>query len=195
MPRPPSAAPNGLRDTARASAYVRAPGIAPGARTDRETQTVRAIDALRRVVRVLRLAAARAEADTGLSAAQLFVLQQVAAAPGQWITALAERTMTDRTSVAAAVDGLATRGLVRRTPSDADRRRVEIYATDAGRALLATAPHAPTQRVLDGLDALTPADLRRVSVGLTRLVEAMGITDAPAPMLFDDEAACDERRA
>ncbi len=173
--------------TTRASPR-RSRGIALAARDDHDVEVLRALDALRRVVRALRLAAARAEADTGLSAAQLFVLQQVVAAPGQWLTALAARTLTDRTSVAAAVDRLVARDLVRRVPSAVDRRRVEIHATDAGRAVLSRAPHPPTQRVLDGLEALAPADLSRLAVGLDRLVAAMGLTDAPAPMLFDDEA-------
>ena len=56
--------------------------------------TAQVLGALRRVVRALRLAAAGAEAEGGVSAAQLFVLEQVAAAPGQWLTALAARTLT-----------------------------------------------------------------------------------------------------
>ena len=145
-----------------------------------------ALDALRRIVRELRLAAAGGERDTGLSAAQLFVLQQVAAAPGLSLTELATRTLTDRTSVAAVVDRLLARALVERRVGTGDRRRSEIFATRAGTRLLDGAPHAPTRRVLDGMAAMREADLRRLARGLGALARAMGVADEPARMLFDD---------
>ena len=145
-----------------------------------------ALDALRRVVRELRRAAAGGERDTGLSAAQLFVLQQVAATPGLSLTELAARTLTDRTSVAAVVDRLLARALVERRVGAGDRRRWEIFATRAGARLLAGAPHAPTRRVLDGMAAMREPDLRRLAHGLGALARAMGVADQPARMLFDD---------
>ena len=147
-----------------------------------------ALDALRRIVRELRLAAAGGERETGLSAAQLFVLQQVAAAPGLSLTELAARTLTDRTSVAAVVDRLLARALVERRVGAGDRRRSEILATRAGARLLDGASHAPTRRVLDGMAAMREADLRRLARGLGALARAMGVANEPARMLFDDDA-------
>jgi DNA-binding MarR family transcriptional regulator len=169
---------------------ARAPRPADG--TDREAVAAAALDSIRRVVRALRVAAGRVEEATGLSAAQLFVLQQVAAAPGLSLTALAERTLTDRTSVAAVVERLHARGLVERARAAADRRRVEIRPTRRGARLLARAPHAPTQRVLDAMAALDDRELRRLAAGLAGLTRAMGLADEPARMLFEDG---DERAA
>jgi hypothetical protein len=67
-----------------------------------------ALDALRRVVRALRLAASDAERVSGLTSAQLFVLARVASLPGQSLSELAQHTMTDRTSVARDLRALAT---------------------------------------------------------------------------------------
>lgn len=162
-------------------------GAAPRRRAaGRSADVAAALDALRRVVRELRLAAGSAATETGLSAAQLFVLQAVAAEPGASLTELAERTLTDRTSVAAVVERLAERGLVARARAAADRRRVEIRLTRAGERVLARAPHAPTRRVLDALDALPDRELRRLAAGLVDLTRAMGIAEAPAALLFDD---------
>ena len=146
------------------------------------------LDALRRIVRELRLANSGVEKVTGLSAAQLYVLQQVAAAPGASLSELAARTLTDRTSVAAVVDRLLARDLVERRRSTTDRRRVEILPTDAGRAVLSRAPHPPTRRLLTGLEALDDKQLRRLAISLTRLVHAMGLADEPAVMLFEDDS-------
>ena len=145
------------------------------------------LDALRRIVRELRLANSGVERHTGLSAAQMYVLAQVAAAPGASLSELAARTMTDRTSVAAVVDRLLARELVQRRRSATDRRRVEILPTAAGEEVLARAPHPPTRRLLDGLEALDDRQLRRLAVSLTRLVQGMGLADAPAVMMFEDD--------
>ncbi len=150
--------------------------------------TTAALDALRRIVRVLRLSSRSVEERTGLRAGQLFTLQLIAAAPGQSLTELARRTITDRTSVAGMVDRLEARGLVERRAGATDRRRTEIFATPQGRRVVARAPLAPTQQVLDGMAAMEPAELRVLARTLGALVTAMGIADEPAPMLFEDAA-------
>ena len=155
----------------------------------RARATTASLDALRRIVRELRLANSGTEKTTGLSAAQLYVLAQVASAPGASLSELAARTLTDRTSVAAVVDRLLSRGLVERRRSASDRRRVEILLTEGGQALLSRAPHPPTRRLLEGLEALDDKQLRRLAVSLTRLVQAMGLADQPAFMLFEDDPA------
>lgn len=165
----------------------------PSAAAQRREQTAAALDAMRRVVRALRVAAGSSEAATGLSSAQLFVLQAVQAEPGRSLTEIAARTMTDRTSVAAVVDRLAERGLVERRRSTLDRRRVEIVATRAAHAVLERAPHAPTRRLLDGLDTLDDRNLRRLAAGLAELAQAMGLDGEPATMLFEDGPATSAR--
>jgi DNA-binding MarR family transcriptional regulator len=188
-PRSPAPRAVPARTASRPSAD-RAPTRAPARdrARDRHRDTADALDSLRRVVRALRVAAASGESATGLSAAQLFVLQVVHAEPGLSLTEVAARTLTDRTSVAAAVERLAARGLVERRRGEADRRRVALVPTPAARRVLAAAPHPPTRRVLDGLAAVDDRTLRRIALGLTALVRAMGLDAEPAPMLFDDGA-------
>ena len=160
--------------------------VRPRGRADAATAS---LDALRRIVRALRVANVGIEKLTGLSAAQLFVLEQVAAAPRASLSELAARTLTDRTSVAAVVDRLAARGLVERPRSDVDRRRVEIAPTAAGLAVLAEAPHPPTRQILVGLERLDERELQRLAASLSSLVRAMGLAEGPAPMLFEDDPA------
>ena len=180
MPRRPAAGRPAKRPTRR-----RVAAASDGASSPRHDAGA-ALDALRRIVRVLRVSARGVEARTGLRAAQLFTLQLVAASPGISITELARRTMTDRTSAASMVDRLLARGLVERREGVVDRRRTEIFVTARGAAVLARAPRAPTQRVLDGMAAMRARDLRQLARMLRALVGAMGIADEPAPMLFED---------
>ena len=170
---------------------MRDPSAGPRGRT---ADTTAALDALRRITRALRVAAGGVEKSTGLSAAQLFVLEQVAAAPNSSLSELAARTMTDRTSVAAVVDRLLARALVERHRSTIDRRRVEIAPTAEGLAVLDRAPHPPTRRVLDGMLAMRERDLRQLARSLSALATAMRLDDGPAPMLFDDARAAAPRR-
>lgn len=152
----------------------------------RDADIAGALDALRRIVRALRLAAAGVEKTTGLSAAQLYVLERVAQTPGSSLTELAERTLTDRTSVAAVVERLAARGLVDRQRSTVDRRRVDVIATESGTALLGNAPHPPTMTLLDALRSVGDGELRTIAEGLRRLEQAMGVANEPAGLFFED---------
>ncbi|MEW5930112.1 MAG: MarR family transcriptional regulator [Gemmatimonadota bacterium] len=153
----------------------------------READTVAAVDALRRVLRVMRTAATETQATLGISAAQLFVLSQLTGADGLSINELAERTLTDRSSVAAVVDRLVGRGLAERSASPRDRRRAAVRITPAGRSLLEAAPVAPTALLVAGLARLPEPELHTLAVSLGRLVGAMRLEATAAPMFFEEE--------
>ena len=152
------------------------------------------LNAIRRILRALRLAARQTQVKSGLSAAQLFVLRSLQDGQAASLVELAERTMTDRTSVSAVVDRLLASKLVSRQTSTEDRRRAAIAITKIGRARLKRAPLPPTALLMAGLDRLPPAQLRALALGLRALSEEMGLTDDPAGMLFEDELPGDSRR-
>ena len=155
----------------------------------RDEATHAALAAVRRLVRALRLSARRVESTTGLSAAQLFVLRQIAATPGVSLTELGAQTLSDRTTVRFLVDRLAAAGLVERGRSEQDRRRATVRLSAAGEALLRDAPLAPTTELLAGFARLPDGDLRTLATALTRLTDGMGLGREPAGMLFADGIA------
>lgn len=63
-------------------------------------------------------------------------LAVIGANPGVRAGALGDALMIRRSNMTKLVDALERRGLVKRTPSDIDRRSVELSLTDAGRALI-----------------------------------------------------------
>jgi DNA-binding MarR family transcriptional regulator len=153
-----------------------------------EPPLVEALDAIRRIIRVLRLSSSETEREFGVSGAQLFVLQQLADGPLGSINELAARTLTHQSSVSVVVRRLVERGLVARRSSPADRRRRELHLTAAGRRLASRAP-APIQvRLIAGLRALQPRELRSLSQLLTQVVERMGASGEPASMIFSEPA-------
>lgn len=165
---------------------------------DRESVST-SLDALRRVLRALRVAARETLATSGLSAAQLYVLRALADDADASLSQLAARTMTDRTSVKAVVDRLVAGGLVTKRTSMEDRRRAAVRITPRGRTVLRGAPRPPTALLIEGLERLDPGDLRRLARGLRALTQAMRIDGERAGMLFEDlpetELAKRERRA
>ncbi|MFL5553207.1 MAG: MarR family transcriptional regulator, partial [Gemmatimonadaceae bacterium] len=75
-----------------------------------QAEVARAINALRRMVRGLRAAAETVERDLKISAAQLFVMSELAQSPAQSIKDLAQVTMTTHSTVSQVVGQLLAKG-------------------------------------------------------------------------------------
>ena len=156
---------------------------ADGVLDDPATRAV--LDAVRRIVRVLRESSRAAERSVGLGAAQLFVLQRLAGSPALSLNELAHRTLTHQSSVSVVVSKLVRSGLVARTRDSTDGRRVEIVLTRAGRALLARAPAAAQDRLIGALGLLGGAARKDLARRLGHLVEAMALPPQHPPMFFE----------
>jgi MarR family transcriptional regulator, lower aerobic nicotinate degradation pathway regulator len=144
------------------------------------------LDAIRRIISVLRRSSRAIEGSVGIGTAQLFVLQELAKAPADSINELADRTFTHQSSVSVVVRRLVRQKLVERRPAKDDRRRRELRLTRAGQRLVARAP-APAQILLiEGLRALPAAELGRLARLLNRVVDRMGLAEEEPVMLFSE---------
>jgi MarR family transcriptional regulator, lower aerobic nicotinate degradation pathway regulator len=147
------------------------------------------LDALRRIVRELRLSAGNAQRAAGISGAQLFVLQTLAQDKASSLSDLAARTVTDQSSVSVVVGRLVDRKFVMRRPSRDDARRVELSVTPAGRRMLARCPEPTQARLLDALGRMKASELESLRNGLGALVREMGIENEAPRMFFEEPAA------
>lgn len=138
---------------------------------------------------MLRLTAQRTQQETGVSAAQIYVLEQLRDGKPLSLNDLARLTMTDRTSVAEVVARLQERKLVHRVADPDDRRRAAITLTPGGRDLLRRMPSTPGAPLIDAVESLSASDLVRLDAGLTRLAHALGADAGPAQFVFSDDAA------
>jgi DNA-binding MarR family transcriptional regulator len=148
----------------------------------------RSLNAVRSIVRALRINTRSIELKMGISLAQLFVLQQLADRPADSLNELAERTATHQSSVSVVVRRLVERGYVSRTASSADKRRIEIDVTQAGRTLLAGAPTTIQTQLMTTLAAMDRADQVALASLLERWLRAAKIDIASPPMLGEDES-------
>lgn len=147
------------------------------------------MDAVRAMVRALRINTRAIELEIGISLAQLFVLQQVAERPADSLNDLAERTATHQSSVSVVVRRLVDRGLVVRNSSTADKRRIQIAATPAGEKLLIGAPQTIQAKLMSALRTLEDAERKQLGDLLTKWLDVAGISHASPPMMGepDDE--------
>src|SRR5947208_1296712 len=142
-----------------------------GTLTSNRDDVRRALDAIRQIVRVLRLSAARAERESGLSGAQLFVLQKLGDGRTISVNELAERTHTHQSSVSVVVQRLVQRRLVRRVCSSTDGRRAELTITSAGLQKLRRAPAVAQDQLIVSLAALSRTDRQRLARLLEQVVD------------------------
>jgi long-chain acyl-CoA synthetase len=103
--------------------------------------------------------------ELDLSLAQYRLIGNLADGPWQ-ASELAERLIVSRPSVTALADGLVERGLIARTGSEGDRRRVMHVLTDDGRKVLRAADEAIERRLATFAELVSEPDRARAYKGL-----------------------------
>jgi DNA-binding MarR family transcriptional regulator len=161
------------------------PDLAPPRLAD--DSTLRVMDSLRRIVRVLGASARGTAARDGATGAQLFVLHQIDAAPGLSIGELAARTLTGQSTVSEVVSRLVERGLVARHADPTDARQTRLQLTARGRSTIRGTEPTAQERLATGLASLAPAERDELARALDRWLEAAGLAELPATMFFEDE--------
>jgi len=155
-----------------------------------DLQTIAEImDGVRAVVRALRINTRAIEKQMGISLAQLWVLQILEQGPAESLNELAVATATHQSSVSVVVRRLVERGLVTRATVNADKRRVRIELTEAGRSLLGKAPPTVQVALVSALRRMAPERRDALAKLMTDWLTAAGLdlTKEP-PMLMEDDA-------
>jgi DNA-binding MarR family transcriptional regulator len=140
---------------------------------------------LRVVVGALSQSARAVERRTGITNAQLFLLQQIESAGPLSVSELAQRARTQQSTVSIVVARLVRARLATSVRTAADARRAAVSLTTGGRALLRRAPTPPTADVLRAVERLSPLNARRLADGLAALVRSLGLLSRPPGLLFE----------
>ena len=155
---------------------------------DETERITTAMNAVRSIVRALRVSSRMIETKMGISGAQLFVLQQLSERAASSLNELAERTATHQSSVSVVVRRLVERGFVSRSVSRDDRRRAELALTESGRQLLSGAPVTVQVQLIQSARAMTSEQLTDLGALMTEWVKGAGLlTDHEEPPLMFDE--------
>lgn len=146
----------------------------------------RVADSIRRIVKELRMSSKTAERATGLSGAQLFVLQRLETKAPLSVNELAELTFTHQSSVSVVVQRLVQKKLVVRSRSVRDGRSVELTLTPKGRLLSGRAPEAAQQRMFSAVSTLGKSDRQKLAALLETVVSEMGLKAEPVELFFEE---------
>jgi len=149
----------------------------------------RSMNAVRSIVRALRINTRAIELKMGISLAQLFVLQQLEVKPAESLNELAERTATHQSSVSVVVRRLVQAGFVSRTAAPHDRRRVHIALTPEGRARLTGAPQTVQVQLMLALERMSIDQRRTLADLLEQWLGIAGIETGMPPMIFEDDGS------
>ncbi len=120
----------------------------------------------------------RRERIAGVSPQQVGLLVSIKYAPGVTVGEIADGERVSRAAISKRISRLERDGLVARTPSDADRRRVGLTLTDEGQRVLRRVRSRRTAWLASRLDELAPAELAAVAAAiepLTRLHDAENV--------------------
>jgi DNA-binding MarR family transcriptional regulator len=126
-------------------------------------------DALRPTLLQVNRELRRETRSLGVSPEQVALLVSIKYEPGIGIRELASRERVSAPAMTKHVDRLERDGLVARTPSDDDRRRVGISLTDEGSRLLRRVRSRRTAWLAQRLEGLTPAELAAIEAAVEPL--------------------------
>jgi len=115
----------------------------------------------------------RESRDVGVSPEQVSLLVAIKYAPGIGVRDLAARERVSAPAMSKHVDRLERDGLVTRTPSAEDRRRVGVALTDEGQRVLRRVRSRRTAWLSSRLGGLTDEQLRAIDAAIEPLRELL----------------------
>lgn len=149
----------------------------------------RCLNVFRSIVRALNMNSRAIELRTGLSLAQVFVLQELEKRPAETMGELAERTATHPSSVSVVARRLSERGLVAFEVDSTDRRRRRLEITDVGRDVVKRAPTTIQTQLIAGLETIEPDKRERLAALMEQWLSNAGVDLRAPSMLLEDEQA------
>jgi len=139
-----------------------------------QVDTVQIADRLRPVLLQVGRELRREARNVGVSSEQMALLVAIKYAPGIGVRELATHERVSAPAMSKHVDRLERDGLVARTPSDDDRRRVGLTLTDEGQRVLRQVRSRRTAWLASRLRALSDDDRAAVAAAvgpLSRLLD------------------------
>ena len=129
--------------------------------------------ALRRIIRAIDLRSRSLVTRYGLTGPQLTILKELSSHDGVSVGQLTRAIHLSQATVTGILDRLAKRELIRRQRSDQDKRRVQVWLTDAGKQMLIDAPPLLQEEFTDEFSKLEEWEQSQILSALQRVVSMM----------------------
>jgi DNA-binding MarR family transcriptional regulator len=144
-----------------------------------EIDTLSIADRLRPVLLQVGRELRREAREVGISPEQVSLLVAIKYAPGIGVQELAARERVTPPAMSNHVDRLERDGLVSRTPSESDRRRVGLTLTDEGQRVLRRVRSRRTAWLATRLRGLSPEELEAVEAAVEPLSRLLREDERP----------------
>ncbi|ABF63283.1 MarR family transcriptional regulator [Rhodobacteraceae bacterium R_SAG7] len=144
-------------------------------------RTDESLIALRRILRATELYSRNLAQASGLTPAQLRVLQLLATNGGSATPKELAQTMgVAQATVTALVDKIVSRGMATRMRSEADRRQTNVVLEPSGREAVKAAPDALQQRYVRAFEKLRDWEQAQLLASLERVAAMLDADDMDA---------------
>lgn len=147
---------------------------------DRSARETNITKQLRIVFKAVQSHSRQVEKLCGLSSAQLWMLHEISSARGIKVSELAMVLSIHRSTCSNMLDKLENKDLIYRDRSKTDQRTVHLYITEAGQAVLKSAPYPPQGKLSSTLEKLSQEQLMALEESLGVFINALSFEDDQA---------------
>ncbi|NBQ34857.1 MAG: MarR family transcriptional regulator [Gammaproteobacteria bacterium] len=141
--------------------------------------------ALRKVIRATDLHSKYLAKNTGLTTAQLLILQSIQNMGEVSIGEISKKISLSQATVTSILDRLVDKGLVYRERSTEDKRKVHAYLTEDAVALIKDAPAPLQEQFTKQFEALNEWEQSMMISSLQRIAQMMDAEDIDASPVLD----------
>jgi DNA-binding MarR family transcriptional regulator len=146
--------------------------------------------ALRKVIRAIDLHSKHLNKTSGLTSPQLIIMQEIDNASGMNSSQVAKNVNLSAATVTNIIDRLESKNLVSRIRNTEDKRKVSLYLTDAGKAILLNAPQPLQEHFIENFSNLAQWEQSQLLSSVERLADMMNANELDAAPLLELNAMC-----
>lgn len=140
---------------------------------------------LRRVIRAIDIHSRQLSKQSGLTGPQLLVIQKISQLDGPMAKQVAQEINLSPATVTSIIDRLEARGLVKRQRSQSDKRKVELYLSEAGALSLQGSPKPLQDHFIKRYQSLEPWEQSQLLSSVERIASMMDAEELDAaPVLM-----------
>ena len=141
--------------------------------------------ALRQVIRAIGLYSKKLSKETGLTSPQLLVLQAVAKHDDAMVKEVAETINLSSATITSILDRLEKRGLVTRTRSTTDKRKVGISLTVDGTEIIKDSPTPLQEHFIARFEAMEKWEQSQMLATMQRIASMMDAEELDASPVLE----------
>lgn len=141
--------------------------------------------ALRKVIRAIDLHSKHLSKTSGLTSPQLLIMLEIDKASGINSSQVAKNINLSPATITNILDRLENKELVLRIRNTEDKRKIGLYLTENGKAILLKAPQALQEHFIDNYSNLAPWEQSQMLSSMERLAEMMNANEIDAAPLLE----------